>query len=101
MLPKRPCQPCSRCVFTSHHNLSENIVFRMQSFALQRKSVKLIYSTTDSVFIEYSTEMAYGENWTTGNSVLCLRYADTWRSEMAGVQSLVGHDERSKPPSSR
>lgn len=51
MLPKRPCQPCSWCVFTSHHNLSENIVFRMQSFALQRKSVKLIYRTTDSVFI--------------------------------------------------
>lgn len=42
--------------------------------------------------------MAYAENWATGNSALCLRYPDTWRSKRAGVQSLV---ERLKPAFSR
>lgn len=41
----------------------------MQASALQGKSVKLIYRTTDSVAIEHDTEMAYVQNGAAGNSV--------------------------------
>lgn len=49
MLLTPPHQLGSLCVFTSHHYLNKNIVFRMQSSALQRKSVKLIYRTTHAI----------------------------------------------------
>lgn len=82
-----PCHPHLPAVFISHHNLSKNIVFRRQSSVLQRRTVKLIYETTDPVVYCYS-EMAYALNCASGSWAVCLGYPDTWRGDGRCSMSL-------------